>query len=172
MAQILTIPDVGSGVSVDVSSCFPFLGQSKTKHVAVSSVFETLLSITGKGFLSEAIITNSSASSNKASIKITIDGAVVLWTNSNITNSFSGLIPVTSLKRSGTTAEMFIQQPVDGYFSDIYRMISADFPLTTEQANKTLIMLTSLYFRTSLLIEILCDSSADVLKYRYQGGSY
>jgi len=169
-----SFPAASSGVDVDVSKCVPFRKEERLKHTAVDGVFETLLSASGKGFLSEMLLTNQS-NSNKVAVKITVDGVVVLWSSTiSGTGSFCGFIQESSLSFN---AYMKARVPNTNGASALLGLSmntnpSPVFPLSTEVVDNNLVLQSPIFFKTSLLIEISSAYNADNLSLRYVGGIY
>lgn len=148
------------GMAVDISSCAPFLGTSSDKYVAQASVFETLLSINGKGLLNEFIICGTTI---VPYCKITIDGTLKIYVRGGSGESsgyggFSSSISGSSIMKVGYTG------------------VGSIVPASTVYPNTTgtsgFVWLTHpLFFKTSVLIEIMSTSTTDSIKYRYTGGA-
>jgi hypothetical protein len=173
-------------MDVDISKCVPFCKESKDKHIAQANTYETLLSITGKGFLSETIMWNMDADAAVARIKVTIDGAVVLWTNNGgVRNSFCGFtqehflhdIAVSTTQtnvsvRDTVLANSFIVNRTTPFPCVRTYDVYPDFPETDQVSGMLHVITSHIFFKTSLLIEITNANINDHIAYRLRGGNY
>ena len=172
------------GVAIDVTNCIPFHVEGYM-NVAATSQYETLKSISGKGFLKEAIIQDYSGASGSVKMKITVDGSVVSWTSTDGQFSWTGLsqydllYPVAT--SSAVTSLGFRKINVEGFGSDVGGTNSGwprpnpqanlAYPQATELSGVCYILSSPVFFKTSLLIQVMCTQN-DLLNYRLQGGNY
>ena len=101
------------GVAIDISNCIPFVREQTAKLVVADNTYETLLSITGKGFLSKAILWNE-INTSPIRIRITIDGIVVLWVEGNGQWKSIGMCQQTDvypLSQTNSYANLAFQYP-------------------------------------------------------------
>jgi len=181
MARIVTIPTTIGGNEIDVTKCMPFNEYNGNKQVAQSSVFETLYSVAGKGFLSEAILMNWTSNTG-TQIKITIDGTIVVHLAvANIyrfigISQYQNLFGVSSTGVTGTTFSIpgviTTGNDVDIAVYPARRVTNYPFPDANMHYDYMGMFSSPLYFKTSLLVEILCGNITDTLRYRVQGGKY
>ena len=168
---------------IDLTRCMPFVFEAVDKCVAVTNVYETLLSITGSGFLSEALLFNQDGN-GAARLKITIDGTVILWCNSATQNKACGFTREEYLKGVllsvlGVGEECVIRSisSSNSLTTTIQPVVKASatyptFPSSDQQDNICHIFNSSIFFEYSLLIEIATATIANDLSYRLVGGNY
>lgn len=132
----------------------------KTSHGTFTSsastgTYTTLLSITGKGLLSKAVVLGPSNI-----IKITIDGTVVCWMEGTGGNYLVGLLQTEEVISPGTTGELYTF--LNTSISKL-RQGSAAFPLATKQVSPdgmNAVLNTPLKFNSSLLIEVAANTAS------------
>ena len=186
-AKLKDIKENG-GVAVDISNCIPFVREQTAKLVVADNTYETLLSITGKGFLSKAILWNETNTS-LIRIRITIDGIVVLWVEGGGQWKSIGMCQQTDvypLSQTNTYANLAFQLPnsaqagattSSGPFPsvDYFSGGSAypNFPSTSLKGGICYIFESLLYFKQSLLIEIsTTNHTTNAMGLSIKGGNY
>lgn len=143
--------------------------------IAVSNTFQTLLNITGEGYLYKAVGCNIEGITKTSKIKITVDGVVKVWTKNSgaLKDSLTGLvveeftkpvsatypIPPATLCPSATVGEL-----------KLYNLMipnTLSYPQASEVAG-CIIIPKPVYFSSSLLIEITTDDTvANHYQYSY-----
>ena len=182
-AKLKDIKD-NAGSAIDVTRCIPFTKESNVKTIVVANTYETLLSISGKGFLTEAILQMIDTQVSYG-IKITIDGTVVAWSSTANRYRFIGLSQYNNLfiiatNNTLSTGTFRVINDAGGG-TDIPHgdfptrpgeiVTAPGFPSTAEKANGIYLLSAPVFFQTSLLVQIMCQSGNN-LSYRLQGGYY
>lgn len=137
------------------------------KVITTGNTYETLYKVTGKGYLSKAIITGDT--SNICKIKITVDG-VVKFAAQSVSSATSAAGIITS------------DQLLNGATSDIAKIINfggntvaslltpKTYPYVDDTDRGFCILSQPIFFNTSLLIEVTNTVDGGTVNHSYIGG--
>jgi hypothetical protein len=154
------------GNKVDKSACIPF--GTPAGSIALTTAYQTLQSITGKGYLDTAVL-KGHASLN--SLRIIVDGVVKFEGSCNSATFNSGFVKRDML---GLTSAIYIVDPATPFAGNALNNIAGNvvgYPYTANaaQAQTLSINADSIYFNSSLLIEAK-TGAANTAGYYLSGG--
>lgn len=153
----MPISKSGGAVKVDKSACIPF--GNTYGSIALTTAYQTLQSITGKGYLDTVIFMGHS---NVHSLRITIDGVVKFEGSGNASTGVVGvtkrdlLLTIATSTTASTLAVIAPNSPNSTLQLGVTPSFFVGFPYTANVTQgTTLSMITdSIYFSSSLLIEV------------------
>jgi hypothetical protein len=154
----LAYPQQG-GALIDVTRLTPFDGGASNATITTS--FQTLLSINGKGFI-ETFYADQSATAS-LSIRMTVDGVVkmLLSTTANtiglVNKKDQKIVASASVYRGGSSTAAIA----------VGLGVLKPYP-TTDSSNGAIILGMPIYFKNSLLLELSLASGT--CNYGYSGG--
>jgi len=157
-----------SGGGTDFSLYHP-LTANTSKLFAVNNVYENILSITGKGYLSGFIFTT--GGSVVITVNFTVDGVSKGEFTCSSTTNRSGIIVVSDARfiPDKTTADaVYISSK---FSAGIPIALSNILPFGTGGNNAVVLLPFPLFFKTSLLIQGKADNTATAgMYYQYECG--
>ena len=139
---------------------------------ATANTFSTLLSITGKGVLTKALIGTDNAHLRR--LRITIDGTVVFYGTSSTAGSYYtgsvGILQSADLLQITQNSANLAGAIINNALFSVSN--NAQYPLATEQVasianGSNAILSNGIRFNSSLLIEIMSNSPSETINFDY-----
>ena len=153
----------------DWSKYTPFT-KGAQKTIATGGVYETILSVTGKGYLSRAILESHNAA--LARIRITIDGVQKILVKSSNLLVIVGMMQLSEVSTHDSSSKIAIREPnfQTGVGTVGNPQSVAEYPATGD--TQSMVYLPQpIFFNTSLLIEVTHATNGGNVNYEYQGGT-
>ncbi|MDB5054445.1 MAG: hypothetical protein JWM44_2495 [Bacilli bacterium] len=147
------------GNAIDVTILQPLASEAAGTG---TGAYQTILSVTGKGFLKTFYVLSPSAS-----FKVTIDGVVKILMATSSGSALSGLFSKEDMILSSTVVGF--RKPTNDNILGVYGNVFKSFPLIDSSGGAVAVD-SPIYFKNSLLLEINATSGG-AYSYRYDGGS-
>jgi len=144
------------------------IGKGATVSITTGGTFETMLSVSGKGFLTRAVLVSPDGSAT-GQIRVTVDGVVKVLNQAPV--STGGMCGVEQINSSTATTGSYMAHRVPGLGRSIVSANNtvAEYPTISGVENIIYISMP-IFFDTSLLIEATSSISGSQIRYEYQGG--
>lgn len=153
---IQSFPLASSGFDPSKYSSF---GKEAFTNASTASTWFTVYSVTGKGFLTRAMLSYPSGTGNSIKLRLTVDGTVTFLTSLSRNGSQSYAVGImTEDYITNNAGSMQSRYGALNYF--IYDGSNppsiVDYPYTTDNVRALCLLANPIFFNTSLLVEVQC----------------
>lgn len=145
-------------------------------NVTVAGTYVLAHSITGKGFLTKAIISYTSGTGPNLKLRLTVDGVVTFITLLQRNNSQSyavGVMTENYLTNNGGALQTRYGALNYYIYDGVFPPTIVDYPYTIDNNRVLCLLANPIFFNTSLLVEVTTTSGTyNALQYGVNGAVY
>jgi len=165
--SIISIPDVGSG-GTDWSA-YTRIWAEKINYLATNiNTYETILNISGKGFISACYVSNIDTATGQ--MKITVDDSILLQAVTNNDGSFTGFASIDHQVQKSSADYVGVRMPLSSSIASITIMNVLGLPFNDEGVRFFIFLPKPIFFNTSFKFEVQSNNTSKNILYTYMGG--